>query len=54
MTRPFAEELDCYLLPMSLKTVLSGFTSDLCTWAESKEVGLSIEQRKPEKVVEAV
>ena len=29
MTRPFTEELDCYLPPMSFKTVLSGFTSDL-------------------------
>ncbi len=54
MTRPFTEELDCYLPPMSFKTVLTGFTSDLCTWAESKEAGLSVEQRKPEKIVAAV
>ena len=54
MTRPCTEELDCYLPPMSFKTVLSGFTSDLCTWAESKQAGLSVEQRKPAKIVAAV
>ena len=54
LTRPFTEELDCYLPPMSFKTVLSGFTSVLCTWAESKEAGFSVEQGKSEKIVAAV
>ncbi len=54
MTRPGTEELDCYLPPMSFKAVFSGFTSDLNTWAESKFAGLSVEQRKPEKIVAAV
>ena len=54
MIRPFTEELDCYLPPMSFKTVLSGFTFDLGTWAESKEAGLSVEQRKPERIVAAL
>ena len=34
---------------MSFKAVLTGFTSDLCIWAESEEAGLSIEQRRPER-----
>lgn len=54
MTRPFTEDLDCYLTPMSFKAVLSGFTSELCTWAGSREAGFSVEQRKPEKIVVAV
>ncbi len=54
ITRPFTEELDCYLPPMSFQAVLSGFTCDLCTWAESKDAGLSVEQRKPEKIVATV
>ncbi len=39
---------------MSFKAVLSEFTSDLCTWAGSKDAGLSVEQRKPEKIVAIV
>ena len=54
MTRPFTEDLDCYLTPMSFKAVLSVFTSELCTWAGSREAGFSVEQRKPEKIVVAV
>ena len=54
MTRPLTEELDCYLPPLSFKAVLSGFTSDLNTWAESKFAGLSVEPRKPEIIVAAV
>lgn len=44
-------ELDCYLPAMSCKAVLTGFTSDLCTCAESEDAGLSVEQRQPDKVV---
>lgn len=54
MTGPFTAEVDCHLLPMSCKGVLTGFTSDLCTWAESRDAGLSIEQTKPDKIVAAM
>ena len=52
-TKPFTEELDSHQPPVSFKAVLIGFTSDLCSWAESEEAGLSIEQRRPEKIVAA-
>ncbi|KAL3146626.1 hypothetical protein ABBQ32_000857 [Trebouxia sp. C0010 RCD-2024] len=51
MSSPSIAELDCYLPAMSCKAVLTGFTSDLCTWAESQDAGLSVEQRQPDKVV---
>ena len=54
MTSPSTAELDCYLPPVSCKAVLTGFTSDLCTWAELKDAGLSVEQRRPDKIVTAV
>ena len=54
MTSPSTAKLDCYLPPMSCKAVLTGFTSDLCTWAEFKDAGLSVEQRQPDKIVTAV
>ena len=54
MTSPSIAELDCYLPAMSCKAVLTGFTSDLCTWAESEDAGLSVEQRQPDKIVIAV
>ena len=53
-TKPFTEELDCHQPPMNFNTVLTGFKFDLCSWAESEQAGLSIEQRKPEKIVAAV
>ena len=49
-TKPSTEELDCHQPPMSFNAVLTGFRSDLCTWAESEEAGLSVEQRKPDPV----
>ena len=52
--KPFTEELDCHQPPMSFNAVLTGFRSDLCNWAESEEARLSVEQRKPEKIVAAV
>ncbi|KAL3157776.1 hypothetical protein ABBQ32_012201 [Trebouxia sp. C0010 RCD-2024] len=42
MTSPSIVELDCYLPAMSCKAVLTGFASDLCTWAESEDAGLSV------------
>lgn len=54
MTSPSIAELDCYLPTMSCKAVLTGFTSDLCTWAESEGAGLSVEERQPDKIVIAV
>ena len=54
MTSPSTAELGCYLPPMSCKAVLTGFTSDLCTWAEFKDIGLSVAQRQPDKIVTAV
>ncbi|KAL0031501.1 hypothetical protein WJX77_003847 [Trebouxia sp. C0004] len=54
MTSPSIAELDCYLPAMSCKAVLTGFTSDLCTWAKSEDAGLSAEQRQPDKIVTAV
>ncbi|KAL3134232.1 hypothetical protein ABBQ38_006663 [Trebouxia sp. C0009 RCD-2024] len=54
MTSPSIAELDCHLPAMSCKAVLTGFTSDLCTWAESEGAGLSVEERQPDKIVVAV
>ena len=44
-TKP--EQFDSHV---SFKAVLLGFTCDLCSWAESEEAGLSVEERKPEKI----
>ena len=37
---------------MSYKAVLTEIASDLCTWAESIDAGLSVEHRQPDTTVQ--